>query len=167
MILINFLKRKKGIIQYNKSRSINDKNNKFQQKYFINKDLSIDSINLNIPGKNDNSSENNKNIKNNLNEKKILNDFKFEHNYRISSPALDYSEYYITNINKTSDSKQKIDLNRNKKGNIISKSQDNYKKIKKIKTSKTKEEKYLEKNTNIQEYKYNEKSSKKNICFPQ
>ena len=159
--------KKKGIIQYNKSRSINDKNNKFQQKYFINKDLSIDSINLNIPGKNDNSSENNKNIKNNLNEKKILNDFKFEHNYRISSPALDYSEYYITNINKTSDSKQKIDLNRNKKGNIISKSQDNYKKIKKIKTSKTKEEKYLEKNTNIQEYKYNEKSSKKNICFPQ
>ena len=156
--------KKKGLIHYNKNRAINNK------KRFIDKDLSIDTINLNIPGKNDNSSENNINIKKNLNEKKMLNYFETEHKYRISSPALnipinsDYIKYHITDLNKSSDIEQKLDLDSNKKANILSRSQDNYKKIEKIKISKPKEENCLEKNSNTQEYKYNEKTSKKSIC---
>ena len=165
--------KKKSLIQYNKNRAINNKNIQPQKKRFIDQDLSIDTINLNIPGKNDNSSENNINIKKNLNDKKMLNYFELEHKYRISSPALnvpinsDYSKYFITDLNKSSDIEQKIDLNSNKKANTLSRSQDNYKKIEKIKISKQKEENCLEKNSNTQEYKYNEKSSKTSICLLQ
>jgi hypothetical protein len=171
-----FPENKKGIIEYKRIRPIKDKNNKqrIRNKCFINKDLSIDSINLNIPGKNYYSPKNSINIKKNLNEKKILNNSEFEDKYRISSPTLsmpldsDYSKYYINKLNKTSDSEQKINLNNNKKvNNILSKSQDNYKKITKMKISKPEEENCFEKNINIQEYKYIEKSSNKNICLPQ
>ena len=165
--------KKKDLIQYSRNSSINNMNDKVQNKFFINKNLSIDSINLNIPGRNDNSSENNIKVSRNLIDKKLLNDIELEHKYRPSSPTLnmpmnsDYSKYYIYNVNKKNENRKKKDLNNNNRGNILSRSQDKFKKIETTHVHIPRNKKHLENNTTFQEYKYDKKDSNKSICFPQ
>jgi len=164
--------KKKDLIQYNKNRSINDINNKAQNKFFINKNLSIDSINLNISGRKENSSENNIKTNSNLNDKKLLNSIEFEHKYRPSSPNLntpmnsDY-KYYFYNANKINENRPKKDLNNKIRVNILNKSQENFLKTEATHSNNIKKENHLENNTNFQEYKNNNKNSNQSMCFPQ
>jgi len=162
--------KKKNLIQYKENRTINDMNSKPRKKCFINKDLSIDSLNLNIQGRNDNLPKNNSNTSKNLNEKKILNNFESEHKFRQNSPTLitpDYSKNYINNADKMNGKGQKRNLNNNRRANILSRSQDNFKKTGAIQTPKPKVDNNLLINKNIPEGKYNDKSSKNSMCLPQ
>ena len=164
--------KKKKFIKYNKNRSINIINDEIQNKFFANKNLSIDSINLNIPGRNENSSENKMKINRNLIETKLLDNIEIENNYRPSSPTLnapmnsDYNKYYFYNVNKINENGRKKDLNNNRV-NILSKSHDKFIKTEKIHKVNPLKRTNLEDYTNFQEYNNSKKSSNKSICFPQ
>ena len=166
--------KKKNFIQYNKNKSFNSMNDIVQNKFFKNKNLSIDSINLNIPGRNVNSSENNIKTNRNIIGKKLLDKIDFEHMNRPSSPTLNepmnsnYSKYYCFDVNKVNENGQKKNLIKNNRGNVLSRSQDHFLKTEPIQSPNSKKKNQLEKNNiNFKEYKHNNKSTNKNICFPQ